>query len=265
MSTPSADAIKDYPYEFAVVPLKHMFTDKYQRKLTTFADTIAKKWNPALVGTVVLSKRSATKYALIDGQTRAAGAKENAVKALPALVYEGLSLQQEAELFALFQTQRRGMHSADRFKAEVIAGHEPAVTIDRIVREAGYVVGNNHSEQHGAVITAPAALEYVYRGAVDARAKSKPSAELLERTLRIITEAWPDRPETARNAIIIRGVGLFLSKAGRIDEERLAQRLGKVKPSEIAKRAQALREGRGISGTNPRETAEAIESQYARR
>lgn len=255
-----------WPYRFEVIPLKHMFTDEYQRKLSSFVDKIAADWDPALVGTLVLSQRSKTRYALIDGQTRAEGARRNNIKELPAVVYTDLTVQQEAELFAKFQTQRRAMHSADRFKAEVISGHETAVKIDEITRKHGYVVHSNTATVNGLTpINAPAALEYVYRGAKDKRAATRPSPELLERTLETITKAWPKKPESARSAIIIRGLGLFLAKEGRVDEERLATRLGKVQPTEIAKRAQALREGRGISGTNPRETAEAIAAQYNKR
>jgi hypothetical protein len=252
------------PYRFAVVPLKHMMVDVYQRPLTSFVDKIERDFDPALVGTLAVSERSKTRYALIDGQTRAEGMKRVGLQEAPCIVYEHLTPQQEAALFAKFQTQRRGMTSASRFNAQVIAGEEQAVAINEVVEGLGYVVAHNSSEP--GALRAVAALEYVYQGAMDPRAKSrKKNPELLAQTMEVIKEAWPKLPDTAKSAVMIRGLGWFLARDENVDTDRLAQRLAKTTPSELAKRAEALREGRGMSGNSPAYMAEAIESQYKRR
>jgi hypothetical protein len=153
------------------------------------------------------------------------------------------------------------MTSASRFKAQVIANDEQAVAINEIIEGLGYTVDHNSTET--GALRAVAALEYVYRGAMDRKSRNPgQSAELLARTMEVIRTAWPRLPDTAKSAVMIRGLGWFLARSENVDADRLAQRLSKTTPSELAKRAEALREGRGMSGNSPAYMAEAIEAQY---
>lgn len=262
------------PYRFEIVPLKHMIVDAYQRPLTSFVEKIADpdNYDPALIGTLCVSERSKTKYALIDGQTRAEGMKRHGETEAPCIVYVNLSLQQEAQLFAKFQTERRGMTSASRFKAEVIAGDPTAVAIEKVLEEQGFFVDHNSIEP--GALRAVAALEYVYRGTMDRRYKggAHSDPDLLADTLDTIKLAWPKLPDTAKSALMIRGLGWYIardpdgkSRSTALDMDKLADRLSKVTPSDLAKRAEALREGRGMSGNSPSYMAEAIEAQYRKR
>jgi hypothetical protein len=260
------------PYRFQIVELKHMIVDAYQRPLTSFVEKIENDYNPALIGTLCVSERSKTRFALIDGQTRAEGMKRVGETDAPCIVYEGLTLQQEAELFAKFQTERRGMTSASRFKAQVIAGDVTAVAISELIEKQGFMVDHNSTEP--GALRAVAALEYVYRGTFDRRFKGgdHTDPELLSDTLMIVKEAWPKLPDTAKSAAMIRGLGWYLARdpdgsprTTDIDMDRLISRLTKVTPSDLAKRAEALREGRGMSGNSPAYMAEAIEAQYRKR
>lgn len=264
----------ELPYKFAIVPLKHLVVDAYQRPLTSFVEKIEREFDPALVGTLCLSQRSASKYAVIDGQTRAEGMKRVGLTEAPAIVYEGLTRQQEAALFAKFQTERRGMTSASRFKAQVIAGDATATAINAIVEEAGYKVEHNSSEP--GALRAVAALEFVYWGTFGRKGKKQdPDPELLKDTLDVMRGAWPKLPDTAKSSVMIRGLGFFMAREPangfkqprktEVQFERLVARLSKVTPSDLAKRAEALREGRGMEGNSPAYLAEAIEAQYRKR
>lgn len=263
----------EWPYRFDVVPLKNLIVDAYQRELTSFVDKIEREFDPALLGTLCLSERSKTKLAVIDGQTRAEGMRRNGLTHAPALVYEGLSRAQEAALFAKFQTERRGMTSASRFKAQVIAGIEPQVSINRIIEERGFFVEHNATDS--GALRAPSALEYVYRGTYGRKGHERTDPELLGDVLDVIKEAWPKLPDTAKGSTMIRGLGWFLARepSAKFDKERksevamerLVSRLGRVTPSDLAKRAEALREGKGMSGNSPAYMAEAIQAQYNKR
>jgi Family of unknown function (DUF6551) len=274
MPRANANGHGELPYRFAIVPLKEMIVDAYQRPLSTFVDRIADHFDPALVGTLCVSERSATKYALIDGQTRAEGMKRVGLAVAPCIVYEGLTRAQEAALFSKFQTERRGMTSASRFKAQVIANDPSAVAIDKIVREQGYEIDTNLSNP--GALRAVAALEKVYRGMYDRRYKGgeHTDPELLNDVLMILRAAWPRLPDTAKSAVMIQGLGFYLARTldgkprksrSEVDVERLIERLAKITPSDLAKRADALREGRGMSGNSPAYMAEAIEAQYRKR
>lgn len=255
--------IAAWPYRFEVVPLKHLVIDEYQRPLTTFVDKIEQHFNPALVGTLCVSERSKTKFAVIDGQTRAEGMRRHGLKEAPCLVFHGLSREQEAELFALFQTERRGMTSAARFRAQVIAKDPTAVAINEVVEGLGFVIDHNNNDL--GALRAVAAVEYVFHGAMaGAKAKKTQNPQLLAQVLETIRAAWPKLPDTAKSATMIRGLGFYLANADKVDLERLANRLGKTTPSELAKRGEAVREGKGMTGNSPAYMAEAIESVYRR-
>jgi hypothetical protein len=259
------------PYRFEVIKLSHMMVDAYQRPLTTFVKRIEDNYNPALIGTLVVSERSKTKYALIDGQTRAEGMKRVGEVEAPCIVFEKLTLAEEARLFARFQTERRGMTSADRFKAEVIAKDPDALAINAVIKDRGFFIDAT-SKEPGA-IRAIAALEFVFHQTFGSRGTNKNrDSDLLADTLDTLREAWPKLPDTAKSAAMIRGLGWYLARdpdgtrrTTDIDMDRLVDRLAKVTPSDLAKRAEALREGRGMGGQSPAYMAEAIEAQYRKR
>lgn len=264
---------KDWPYEFEIVPIKHMIVDIYQRPLTSIAKEIEEDFEPALIGTLCLSERSKTKKAVIDGQNRMVGSKAH-VSALPAVVYKGLTIEQEADLFAKFQTKRRGMTSASRFLAQVIAKQEPQVTIDRIVKEHGFFVEHNSSDPKS--LKAVAALEFVYRGTYGrSGSEERNDPQLLADVLEVISEAWPGLPDTAKGKDMLRGLAWFLARepSGTFKEprkteitmERLVDRLSRVTPSALAERAGKFRDARGMTGNAPVYLAEAINSVYSKR
>lgn len=258
-----------WPYEFAVLALDQLFVDEeYQRPLTTFVQRIEKNYDPALIQCLIVSDRGNDSYAIIDGQTRWAGATRVGVTHLPCVVYKDLDQAQEAELFAKFQTERRGMTSSSRFRAEVIAKKMSAGIIDALVKDEGYVIDHNDSTGEGNNIRAIGAVEYVFWNCeVSKRRRSdlaNANPELLQRTLQIIKAAWPPPHPTATSAQVIRGLGFFL-KNEEVDDERLVARLKKLQPSELSRRADQLREGRGLEGNSPSYLAEAVSSEYRRR
>ena len=259
---PIKATIAEWPYEFEIVKIKHLTVDSYQRPLTSFVDKIERNFNPALVGCLCVSKRSDTKYAVIDGQTRAEGMRRLGKAEAPCVVFHGLAREQEAALFALFQTERRGMTSASRFNAQVVAKDPTAVAIAEVVEGIGFKIDSNVAAERNT-IRAVAAIEYVFRGAASGKGR-KASPELLAKTLETIQTAWPKLPDTALSATMIRGLGYFLARKGneQIDLDKLALRLGRVSPSELAKRAEAVREGKGMTGSSPIYMAEAIEAQF---
>lgn len=254
----------DWPYRFEVLPIKHLFVDgDYQRPLTTFVEKIEKKFDPALVGTLVTSERTKTKFAVVDGQTRMEAMTRRGLSHAPCLVYEGLTPADEADLFSRLQTERRGMASVSRFRAQVMAKDPFAIEVKETTERAGFTI--DFMGKMPNAIPAVSALETVYRGMRSANAKPPYDPELLIETLGIIKAAWPKLPDESRGANMIRGLGLFLIENDHIDQDRLTRQLGKVQPSELGRRADQLREGRGMTGKSPGYMAEAIMAQYRKR
>lgn len=253
-----------WPYRFELIPLDELFVDPtYQRPLSTFAERIKRNYNPAMVGTLVISERNDGRrkrahYAVVDGQTRMEGMIANDETVAPCLVYEDLTPAQEARLFADLQTQRRGMATFLRFRAALIAGDEEAQMIAAIARAAGMKVAG---DEDNSGIRSIAALEWLYRR----------DPELLRRVLDVIAQAWPDegpapgtttQDERTRGEIL-KGIGRFILEGKGNDDDRLIQRLSSVKPNQLRHRANALREGSGSSGAWDRYIKEALIGVYA--
>ena len=246
--TPADDEIvRAWPYRFDVVKLSRLIVDDtYQRPLTSFVDKIVNNYDPALVGTLVISGRAGGKYAVVDGQTRMEAMKELGLADAPCLVYTGLNQAQEASLFARLQKERRGIHSFHRFRAALVAGEDEPKAIEAIVNDCGYTIGMDKGE-----VGAVASLEYAYRR----------DPEVLERTLLIFKEAWPVDPVDATKEFVpdgqlIKGLAYLIAngvpgtkRKTNIDDQRLADRLRQVTPEQIRRRASALREGVGGGGS----------------
>lgn len=253
-----------WPYRFELIPLDDLFVDvAYQRPLSDFSKRIERDYNPAMVGTLIVSERNDRRrrasFAVVDGQTRLHGMRANDEPLAPCLVYEDLSPQQEAKLFADLQTQRRGMATPLRFRAALISGDAEAEMIAAIARAARMKVAGD-GDMTG--IRSIAALEWLYRR----------DPELLRRVLDVIHRAWAEHaPPEGSTALdpstrgeILKGLGRFLLEKPDVDEERLVTRLAGVTPGQLRHRANALREGSGSSGSWDRYIREALIGVYAR-
>lgn len=249
----SRPARRKWPYRFAMIPVDRLFIDaEYQRPLTSFVEEVTRDYDPAKVGTLLVSARPDGRYAIFDGQTRWVAMERNAEPEAPCLVYDDLTEAQEAQLFADLVTKRRGTATFLRFRAELKAGKPEAIAISEIVEAAGLDLG---LVEKPTTVRAVAALEAVYRR----------DAGLLALTLQVITEAWPDPSTDARlTGDIIRGLAMFLQRERNVRHETLVERLAGVTPMMIRHRANALKEGTGSGGGSPSYVADAILGIYMR-
>jgi uncharacterized protein DUF6551 len=247
-----------WPYRFDMVPLDRLFIDAdYQRPLTSFVDQVERDYNPALLGTLVVSERKTRagnlqSGAIIDGQTRWEAMRRKEESKAPCLIYEGLTREQEAELFADLQTKRRGMATYLRFRASLVAKRTEAIAIAAIVQNAGFELDVVETPR---TVKSIAALEWTYRK----------DPQLLANVMDVIARAWPDpSTENRTTGDLIRGLAIFLAREHRVDRDRLVSRLGAVDPRMIRHRANALMEGGGGSGSRPGYMADAILGIYMR-
>lgn len=259
---------QEWPFDPEIVPLKYMHVDMtYQRKLTSFVKKIVKDFNPALVGNLTLSKRSDTHYAIIDGQTRWAALGELGRERWAATVFYGLTVEQEAELFALFQTQRRAMTSAERFNAQVRSKDPIALEITEIANGLNFKIEHNSIDPES--IRAVGAMEFLFHGCRGGKSDATLARRypaLLAAVLETIRAAWPDLPDTAKGRVMLQGLGQFLyenNEAGRkIDQDKLVRILKGSPPAALGERADKLRDSKRMTGNSPRYLAEIIANDY---
>lgn len=247
-----AGVLDSWPYRFEILPLEQLTIDEsYQRPLTSFWETVRDQFNPALVGTLVVSERGRKKN-VVDGQTRMEAMLARDVVSAPCLVYEGLSKKQEAQLFALLQTQRRGMRTYDRFRAQLVAGEEMAAGISKIAEEVGFELSSIETPR---TLKSIAALERMW----------KLDPEHLREILTLVRDVWGTQDRDAVSAQILTGMSTFIRNQERLDYDRLKKRLSDVTPKLIINRASQIREGAGWGTGAGRSVSQAILAEYQRR
>lgn len=246
-----------FPFTFGVLSLEGMFVDDaYQRPLTNFLAEVRDNFDAALVGCLVVNnrtwdqRRQAKPYAIVDGQTRWTAMSELDMPGAPCTIFMGLTIKQEASLFARLQMLRRGMVSYTRFRAQLTAEEPEALKIKVLVEDCGYTLG---ASGKGGEIRSVAALEKCFRR----------DATVLERTLDTFKAAW----KTATpSGTIIRGLFRFFEDNPEVDDEKLVRRLSITTEAELLKRAMMLKEGSGhVSTSTDRFLSTVIKNLYTKR
>lgn len=242
-----------WPFRFEVLSLAEIYIDRFQRPLNErWLDARDGKFDPAMLGTITVSDRPrrGKQYSAIDGQHRCELARRAGLSHVPCLVFIGLTVEAEAEMFARLQRERRAISPFQRFNAELVAGNEQAKAIQKIVTECGLTLDAN--QEDAGKVRAVVALERIY--------EDEPAN--LRKVLTLITQTWGDLPY-ARNERMLKGVWYFVRDTEDLDEERFIDRLGQVPPSTLATRATQLRDGSGMSRAGlPKFLREAIENEY---
>jgi hypothetical protein len=245
--------LREFHHEYRIVPVGEFFIDPdYQRESTTIAAEIGELFLPPLAGTITVSEREIKRpnLAIIDGQNRWLGATMAEEEVLPALVYTGLTVEEEATIFALIQIKRRNLSTFQRFRAQLRANKSESLAIQAIVVNAGFTMDPNDPANS---IRAVAALEMVYRR----------DPELLSETMHVLSAAWDPTDTATYSSDMIRGVAKFIDETKGLDKDRLLKALRNTTPNILSANASMLRAGRN-TGAASRATAvaEAIYTEY---
>lgn len=95
---------------------------------------LQKNWNDMAAGVLIVSSRGNGAYFIIDGQHRGlAMVQINPDYKFNALIFTGLSLRDEADLFNLYNDKRKGVKAHERYRIYLVSGAEPYVSIQRIL------------------------------------------------------------------------------------------------------------------------------------
>jgi len=215
------------------VKVNEMFVDyTYQRvPLKTKINRIVKNFNPDLLGVITCSMREDNTLAIIDGSHRYHALLEMGMKdaSVNALVYFGLSIKDEAHIFALTNKEHTKPTPSQIFKAGIVSGDETSVGIANVVEK----VGASFDEGPGAnVIRCIATIRRVYTNA---------GPSVLAKTLETLKAAYPDNKEMYRDQMIS-AVGCIYHRYGKkVDQNRLSEVLAKIgNPSLVIAQAQAM-------------------------
>lgn len=208
-----ASAIKDVPLgKMSVLPIA-------QREYRIArVNRLVSHFDIDRIGFLIVSDRGGV-FHIIDGQHRWRALAEFLgggweAQKVACKVYSGLSDQDEAELFLVYNDTLT-VTVADKFKAAVTAGREVETTVTRVVKNQGLKIAKNRSS---GAITAVGVLCKVLR---------RSDELVLARSLRIIRDAYG---ETGLDAPVIDGMAHLCQRYnGVLDEQHAKEKLGSAR------------------------------------
>lgn len=134
--------------KFALIPVTELFVDTtYQRLVQSKAPKIAKEWDDRKCKMLEISYREdIDKYAIIDGQNRWTAAKMIGITHLHCQIYENLSIEEEARIFAEQNDNVTRIASADKFKSLLVMGNETCLLIKNLCDEFGISIRKTYGD-----------------------------------------------------------------------------------------------------------------------
>lgn len=219
------------------IPIHELIVDHTYQRLPSQRRVaeMATRFDPLLLGRLFVSQRSDGSLAVIDGQHRLEMLRtlypESDI-AVPCIVYVGLSIEAEAELFWKMQKMRRSVSAAEQFVARLASNEDKAKRIFAAMTEANcrlisYQVGMHRMPFRST--RAIRAIEDVYDAI---------GAAGLVRTLTLLGDAWEDEPDVFRSEHVL-GIGALLRQFPEIDDHRIVVKLRDASPSAVRRAANA--------------------------
>lgn len=240
----------DWPYRWDLVPVGAMYVDKrYQRPLKPITSGL----DPRIINSLSLSERPKGEkaFSVIDGQRRRdlLEREVSPTVAVPATVFFGLTQAEEAELFSLFQRERKGITPYERWIADLVAGNPTVKAINKMVAEEGFEIAQQDTTMRH--LKAVRAVERIY----------EQEPELLRRTLQLIRETWNGVPFASRDQML-KSVAQFIIDTPDLDETRFVEKLRTETPSSLDRKSMGLMESKGLQGKSAKYIAEVIQNVY---
>lgn len=216
----------------ARIPVSEMVVDEYQGHVNAgLVQRIAKAWDDAAAGAVILNMRDNDQYAVLDGQHRVLAAKKCGVQSLNALVFVGKSREDEARLFVQLNT-KHNVRPMDRFRASLFSHSKREVEIAKIVEDLGLSI--KEAPQDPTAIRAVVSLINVYDNFGPAH---------LRTALGILQSSFSAYKEVAAfSDAAIRAAAAFIHRYPEASIPKLINKLSAVSPNTIKGMAAAKKE-----------------------
>ena len=152
------------------------------------------------------------------------------------MVYDNLSYEEEAEIFATQQKYTRGLSSYDIFNAEIEAGNEEAITIKSVVESYNMTLSNNLAS---GAICAIATLQSIYESY---------GYSILDTTLALCIATWQGE-KNSLSSYILKAVALLLvAYPDELNESLFKEKLQFTPIIQITRNAKVLQESSNRKG-----------------
>ncbi len=130
------------------LPLSVLCVDySYQRYSRTKVKEIASNFDHNKCGFLLVSYReNESRFAIIDGGHRFEAASLIGLTSLPCQILTGLSVEDEAKVFAAQNENRTRLSETDLLKAQIVSGDEIAIGFQMLTKEFGIKLYHNGSD-----------------------------------------------------------------------------------------------------------------------
>ena len=220
--------VGELPYRLVRLPVRDLRVDAgYQadvnpRRLREMQENFQSQ----LLLPLAVNRREDGTYWVVDGQHRLETVK--AIRShdseIEVMLYEGLTMEEEARLYCELNTAVRRKMPATIFHARLSAGEEQAQEIASIAESHGFVIWTQQASKCPVEgIRAVTVLDDVYEQGGPAH---------LERVLGVISATWHGRVGGTAGEILL-GMHMLLGTHGEIDEKSLVQHLAEEDPRKM--------------------------------
>lgn len=213
---------------------------RYQRHPNkAHVNKIAREFNPAIFGTITVSRREDSKDFILDGQHRIEGIKKagKGSTRVPCVVHTGLSYNDEALMFYEMNSLIRPMTAQEKMKGAVESGDASALAIKATVEAAGFRLELESSDLTNGGIPGVGVLTSVAKNYRD---------DHLSDVLKLIAETWGTA--TGPRATLIDGTAIFISfHRDSYDRRRFVKQLHLTTPDALTQRASEVHHAMGIA------------------
>jgi hypothetical protein len=196
-------------------------------------------FDPDAFGVLYVSERADGSLVILDGQQRHAAVMgmpgwENDY--LPAIVYTGLTVRQEAALFTLYNGIRTKPRPSDMYRAALVAGDPSVKAINVIVTDLGLVIGDGPGKTR---VQSIASVRRIYDNV---------GGDVLRRVMTVATRAWAPGTREALSADILVSLATVVARHDPNDD-RLVKVLMRAEPYDIIQKARVTLATFGKVGT----------------
>lgn len=220
---------------FEQIPIKNLVSNQnYQRGLSqSHIDKTAAEFDLYQINPVKVSRRDGINY-VFNGQhtieivAAVSGSRETPVW---CMIYDDLSYQHEADVFANQMKFVRPLRPYEIFMANIEAGNEKQLLIRDLVESYSLSIGTTRSY---GVIAAVSSVESIY---------DKFGYHVLDRTLRLCVGTWEGDMDSL-SANVLNGIARLVYTYGeQLRDDSFKERVGAVSIKQLSRTAKERRPG----------------------
>jgi hypothetical protein len=208
-------------------------TKNYQRDTSELKiKKIVRNFNWNAFGVIFVNKRSNGDYFVVDGQHRIVSAVRKKYKEVPCMVYEGLALEQEAELFIYYQINRNPIKTYEKYKALLISGDKATNEIQLALEKHKLIPSNGRADSSSRKKGYVNSLGSLYK------IHNAKGYKWLDTVINIIVSIWrfndgTHDPDSLTSNMFL-GMHMFLTKSyNKINERRFIDKFKKISANKI--------------------------------